>query len=40
MDFDVITNSLNLTGGGNFDDITDFDAVTSLDDFGGVPLGI
>jgi len=38
--FDATTNSLNLVGGGNFDDITDFDAVTSLDDFGGiVPLG-
>jgi len=38
--FDATTNSLNLVGGGNFDDITDFDAVSSLDDFGGiVPLG-
>ena len=38
--FDATTNSLNLVGGGNFDDITDFDAVVSLDDFGGiVPLG-
>ena len=38
--FDATTNTLNLVGGGNFDSITDFDAVTSLDDFGGiVPLG-
>ena len=38
--FDATTNSLNLIGSGNFDDITDFDAVSSLDDFGGiVPLG-
>ena len=38
--FDATTNSLNLVGGGNFDDITDFDLVSSLDDFGGiVPLG-
>ena len=38
--FDATTNSLNLIGSGNFDDITDFDAVVSLDDFGGiVPLG-
>ncbi len=38
--FDATTNTLNLVGGGNFDDITDFDAVGSLDDFGGiVPLG-
>ena len=30
----------DLVGGGNFDDITDFDLVSSLDDFGGiVPLG-
>ena len=40
VSFDATTNSLNLVGGGNFDDITDFDAVLSLDDFGGiVPLG-
>ena len=40
VSFDATTNSLNLAGGGNFDDITDFDAVGSLDDFGGiVPLG-
>ena len=40
VSFDATTNSLNLAGGGNFDDITDFDAVVSLDDFGGiVPLG-
>ncbi len=38
--FDAVTNSLNLAGGGVFDNITDFDAVTSLDDFGGiVPQG-
>ena len=38
--FDAVTNSLNLAGGGVFDNITDFDAVASLDDFGGiVPLG-
>tara|TARA_R100000654_G_scaffold37274_1_gene62881 strand:+ start:1626 stop:5027 length:3402 start_codon:yes stop_codon:yes gene_type:complete len=38
--FDATTNTINLVGGGNFDDITDFDAVGSLDDFGGiVPLG-
>ena len=38
--FDATTNALNLIGGGNFDDITDFDTVGSLDDFGGiVPLG-
>ena len=40
VSFDATTNSLNLVGGGNFDDITDFDAVVSLDDFGGiVPSG-
>ena len=40
VSFDATTNSLNLAGGGNFDDITDFDLVSSLDDFGGiVPLG-
>ena len=38
--FDATTNTINLVGGGNFDDITDFDAVGSLDDFGGIlPLG-
>ena len=38
--YDATTTSLNLVGGGNFDDITDFDLVSSLDDFGGiVPLG-
>jgi predicted phage tail protein len=36
VDFDATTNSLNLIGGGNFDDITDFDTVASLDDFGGI----
>jgi len=34
--FDATTNTINLVGGGDFDDITDFDAVTSLDDFGGI----
>jgi len=34
--FDSTTNSLNLTGTGNFDSITDFDTVVSLDDFGGI----
>lgn len=34
--FDATTDTLNLVGGGNFDDITDFDAVASLDDFGGI----
>ena len=34
--FDAVTNSLNLSGGGVFDNIIDFDAVTSLDDFGGI----
>ena len=34
--FDATTNSLNLIGGGNFDGITDFDLVGSLDDFGGI----
>jgi len=34
--FDATTNTLNLVGGGNFDDITDFDTVGSLDDFGGI----
>lgn len=34
--FDATTNSLNLVGGGQFDDITDFDLVASLDDFGGI----
>jgi predicted phage tail protein len=39
--YDATTTSLNLVGSGNFDDITDFDTVSSLDDFGGiVPLGI
>ena len=36
VDFDATTNSLNLIGGGNFDTITDFDTVASLDDFGGI----
>ena len=34
--FDATTNTINLVGGGNFDDIIDFDAVGSLDDFGGI----
>ena len=36
VDFDLTTNSLNLTGASNFDSITDLDAVSSLDDFGGI----
>ncbi len=34
--FDATTNTINLVGGGNFDSITDFDAVGSIDDFGGI----
>lgn len=34
--FDATTNTINLAGGGNFDAITDFDSVGSLDDFGGI----
>lgn len=34
--FDATTNSLNLTGVGQFDSIVDFDAVGSLDDVGGI----
>lgn len=34
--FDATTNTINLTGTGNFDSITDFDTVGSLDDFGGI----
>ena len=38
--FDATTNSLNLAGVGQFDVITDLDAVASLDDVGGIsPLG-
>ena len=38
--FDAITNSLNLTGVGQFDSVTDFDLVASIDDIGGIsPLG-
>ena len=38
--FDATTNSLNLTGIGQFDSIADFDAVASLDDIGGIsPTG-
>ena len=39
--FDATTNSLNLSGIGQFDSITNFDIVGSLDDIGGIaPLGI
>ncbi len=34
--FDATTDTINLVGGGTFDTITDFDAVGSLDDFGGI----
>jgi len=34
--FDAVTNSLNLTGAGQFDAIADFDAEGSLDDVGGI----
>ena len=34
--FDASTNSINLAGGGLFDNITSLDAVASLDDFGGI----
>jgi len=34
--FDSGTNSISLTGTGNFDDITDFDSENSIDDIGGV----
>jgi predicted phage tail protein len=34
--FDATTNSLNLIGAGQFDDIADLDAVGSLDDVGGI----
>ena len=38
--FDATTNSLNLSGIGQFDSITNFDTVGSLDDIGGIaPLG-
>ena len=38
--YDATTNSLNLTGTGLFDAVTDLDAVSSLDDIGGIaPLG-
>jgi len=36
VEFDAITNSLNLSGTGLFDAITDLDTVPSLDDFGGI----
>jgi len=34
--FDSSAGSISLTGVGNFDDITDFDAENSIDDIGGV----
>ena len=38
--FDATTNSLNLTGVGQFDSIADLDAENSIDDVGGIaPLG-
>jgi predicted phage tail protein len=38
--FDAVTNSLNLTGVGQFDSITNFDLESSIDDIGGIaPLG-
>ena len=38
--FDAVTNSLNLTGVGLFDAITNFDTEGSIDDIGGIaPLG-
>ena len=38
--YDATTNSLNLTGTGQFDSIADLDAVSSVDDIGGIaPLG-
>ena len=36
VSFDATTNSLNLSGTGQFDAITDFDLVGSIDDFGGI----
>ena len=36
INFDPVSNSINLSGTGQFDDITDFDAEASLDDLGGV----
>ncbi len=36
VSFDATTNSLNLSGTGLFDAITDFDLVGSIDDFGGI----
>jgi len=36
IDFDSATGTINLAGSGLFDTITDFDAVGSLDDFGGI----
>ena len=38
--FDNVSNSLSLSGQGQFDSISDFDAENSIDDIGGVsPLG-
>ena len=38
--FDAVTNSLNLSGVGLFDAITNFDLESSIDDIGGIaPLG-
>ena len=36
IDFDSATGTINLAGSGLFDTITDFDAISSLDDFGGI----
>ena len=36
VDFDSVTNSINLSGGGLFDTISNFDIIASLDDFGGI----
>jgi len=36
IDFDSATGTINLAGSGLFDAISDFDAVGSLDDFGGI----
>jgi len=36
IDFDSATGTINLAGSGLFDTITDFDAIGSLDDFGGI----
>ena len=40
VSFDAVTNSLNLSGTGLFDAITDFDTEASIDDSGGIsPTG-